>query len=96
MANDLTSNPLFIDTANGAKTGDLSIQSIAWVADQTGGKDIAADDDFLLTDTAGRRLAGKRATVAGDDGFWSFPNGLRVDGIIVTALDGGHCYIYIR
>lgn len=95
MANNLTGNPLYITEVNGAKTGSLTIQSIAWVSDENSGDDIAAADFFIVTDTVGRRIASKVASFAGDDGYWSFPSGLKVDGIKVTSLDGGICYIYL-
>ena len=96
MANDTGGNPLFFDTAAGAKVGTMTVQSIAWVGDQATNKDIAAADDLLVTDTAGNRIIGKRAIAAGDDMYVHFPLGLRVDGVIVSLLDGGNCYIYTK
>ena len=96
MANDLTGNPLFVDTVAGAKTGEMTLQLVVWTADETGTKDIAADDDFKLTDAEGRFLCGKRATFAGDDGAWPLPLGLPVNGVIVSKLDGGVCTIYTK
>ena len=93
MANDTGGNPLKFD-ATGSVAGTMTIQAIAWVGDQATNENIAADDDMLVTDTGGRRIVGKRAIAAGDDLFVSFPLGLRVDGVKVTALDGGLCFIY--
>lgn len=101
MANNLNSNPIYIDTAGAtsAITKRLYLRGVAWVSDETGGDhDIAADDDFLLHDAAGGdRIIGKQAKSAGDDLYisWSGPNGFPVDGIYVTTMDGGVCYIYL-
>jgi len=97
MANNLDSNPIFIDTSGStsAKKGPLRVLSIAWVSDQETGDDIAASDDFLLDDSStGRRIIGKRAHSAGDDLYVSYPlPGKEVPGLYMTTMDGGVCYI---
>ena len=90
------SNPIYIDTAGTLDTGYVTIQAIAWVGDQTAGDDIAAADDFELTDTAGNIIISKRAAYAGDDLFVSFPMGHTVNGLICTFILGGIGYVYCK
>ncbi len=95
MANNLNANPLFVDTTNGAKTGLMRISCITWTGTQTGGKDIAANDDFLVTTTAGDSICSKRAIAAGDDFVVNFIPPYIAEGIIVEDLDGGVCHIFV-
>ena len=71
-------------------SGFYQLLGIFWTSDESTGNDIAADDDFLLTDGDGLRIAGKRAESAGDDFgvVISYP-GLPVKGIKVKKSDGG-------
>ena len=95
MANSLSTNPIFLDAvASSEITGKVKIIGIVWASDEGSGDDIAADDDFLITDSAAKRIIGKRASFAGDDLGISFPGGLTVNGIKLTVLDGGVVYIY--
>ena len=95
MANVTTGNPLYGDTAAALTTNNVKIQAILWSGDQTSGKDIAAADDFLLSDANGGRLAGKRAAYDGDDFYIWFESPIPVNGITVTTLDGGYFYVYL-
>jgi len=88
------SNPMYIDTAASVQVGIVKIQSIAWVGNDTAGDDIAASDDFELTDTAGNILISKRAAYDGDDLYVTFPGTLTVDGVVCTAIDGGIAFVY--
>jgi len=89
-------NPMYVDTAAEIQVGRMTIQSILWVSNDTGGDDIAADDDFELTDTAGNILISKRASFAGDDLYVAFPFGLKCNGLTCTAIDGGIAFIYLK
>jgi len=91
-----TANPIYVDAAAAAHVGWITVQAILWVGNDTGGDDIAADDDFELTDTAGNILISKRAAYAGDDLFVSFPFGLKCNGITCSAIDGGIAFIYVK
>lgn len=98
MANAKTGNPLYFDATSGASvTGEfMRILAVTWVSDGGADLDIAADDDFLLSDSSGNKIAGKRAEAAGDDfglvfGYPGFP----VNGVTVTTMDGGVCYVYL-
>jgi len=96
MANSLVGNPLFIDTVTGgAVTGTQRVVAIVWTGTEATDKDIAANDDFAVTDTAGRIIIEKRASAIGDDFGIVFPRPIPFDGLIVTKLDGGVCYIYL-
>ena len=99
MATTTTDHPYkYTDTEGAvlATTGQQYITMIAWVEDETSNKDIAADDDFLLSDSKGNRIIGKRAAFAGDDlGIVVGYPGLPVDGITVTALNGGVVYVWV-
>lgn len=77
-------------------TGLHYLLSISWVSDDGTNKDIAADDDFLLEDSNGFRIASKRAEAAGDDFGKPFSAPLPVNGIVLKKLDGGICYIYLK
>jgi len=91
---DTAGHRFYTDTEGQGKTGPLRIRSIKWIGDQASGKDIAAADDFLLSDTRGNRIIGKRATSDGDDLNDGIYNpGIPSDGFIVTTMDGGVCYI---
>lgn len=96
MANNTSVNPIFCDTAATLKPSmPINLKAIAWVGDQVAGKDIAALDDMLLSDSNGTKLIGKRAETAGDGMEWFFPDNFVVDGLVMTTLGGGVCYIYI-
>lgn len=76
-------------------TGVAHVIGIFWIADQVGGEDIATDDNFLLSDTDGYRIIGKMASFIGDDlGVVIPPPGLKVDGVVITTMDGGVCYVW--
>jgi hypothetical protein len=95
MANVLTTNPIFLDTAGVVHTATCSPKAVAWVSDQASNCDIAADDDFLISDANGGRIIGKRAEEAGD-GFDMvfFPPNYTCEGLTLTTIDGGVCYLY--
>jgi len=50
---------------------------------------------MLLSDAAGNRIIGKRAEAAGDGLEWHFPAGFSCEGMTMTTIDGGVCYIFI-
>ena len=91
---DTTGHRFYTDSTGQGVSGLVRIRSIFWVSDEGSGKDIAADDDFLLSDTGGNRIIGKRSEFAGDD-FRDGPYtpGIPSDGFTVTTMDGGVCYV---
>ena len=96
MVNVLTGTVLYFDSTTAASvTGLLKILGIFWTSDQGSGLDIAADDDFLLSDANGNRIIGKRAEFAGDDLGIAPCQPLCVNGVTVTTMDGGNCYIWL-
>jgi len=98
MANDTGNNPLYFDsTTNASKTGLLFIKSITWTSDQSTNRDIAENDDFLASDSKGARIIGKRAEAAGDDLHIDYGEKGKVsNGITITTMDGGVCYVELR
>ncbi len=98
MPNSLYTNPIYLDTAGGtsALPKRMKLLGVIWVSKD--GAEIAVDNDFLLHDSAGGgEIIGKRAKSAGDDLAWSWgPDGFPVNGIYLTDLDGGVCYIYVK
>lgn len=96
MANSLTTKYKYIDTTTGAAATNLmNLAGIWWTSYSGTGQDIAADDDFTMTDTAGNVIMRKRAEAVGDglEVSYSYP-GLKVDGFIVSEMDGGICIIH--
>ncbi len=86
MANDLTTNPIRIDTTVGASHAfRLYIKSIRWV------DAAAADDDVVITNTAGATIWEAVATAVN----YSEEDLIErwVDGIIVTTLSAGVIWI---
>ncbi len=97
MALQSSTKYLYANSTGALVTGLRKITMIAWVSDQAAGKDIATDDDFLLSDINGKRIIGKRAKFAGDDLGIAIPgNPLPVNGIEVTTMDGGVVYVWIE
>jgi len=97
MANSLYTNPVYFDSTSGASlTGKVVITAVVWVSDSGTNLDIAADDDFLLSDGNGMKIIGKRAESAGDDLYIPFWGGLPVNGVTLTTMDGGVCYVYLK
>ena len=96
MANNTTMNPFYFDSSTSATaTGPMRIKSILWTG-IAATNDIAAGDEFKITDTAGRVLANKIAVAAGDDLYLYFGDkGARVTGINVATLVGGICIVYL-
>ena len=96
-ANDTDTNVKYFDTTSGASvTGIIKIIAIYWTSDGGTNLDIAADDDFLLSDANGHRIIGKRAEAIGDDLGIVFPQPLVSNGITVTTMDGGVCYVFVQ
>lgn len=94
MANSTSTNPIFCDTVATLKSSrPVNLKAIAWVGDATSA--IGADGDMLLSDVNGTRIIGKRAIAAGDGLEWFFPDNYVVDGLVMTTLDNGVCYIFI-
>ena len=87
---------LYFDTTTDASIpGIQEIKGIFWTADS--GSEIATDNDFLLSDSNGGIIIGKRAKAAGDDLGITLPKDdpLIVDGIVVTTMDGGVCNVWL-
>jgi hypothetical protein len=94
MANVTSGNPKYGYETGVLYAGQCRIKAIYWGSDQTATTDIAADDDVLFSDANGIRIWGKRAEFAGDGDYVPFPDGLPVNGLTVTTIDGGYFYVY--
>ena len=91
MANDLTGNPLKIDTAAEITTNPTHVFRMIWTPTTTG-------DDILVEDNAGNDLWAYKA-VAGDSNQaieYKREFDCQVNGITVTTIDNGTLYIFIR
>jgi len=90
----LTTNPIFVDTPGSILTSPATIKAILWVNDSA--SSIAVDNDVKIRDKEnGNVICAKRAKAAGDGLKISFGNGIHVQGIYVSELDGGILLIYI-
>ena len=98
MANILTGKYLYFHTTTLASiTGWHRILGIYWVSYTGAGLDIAVNDVFLLSDSNGLKITGKMAKAVGDGLEINFPPpGRQVDGITVTTLGGGVCFIHLE
>jgi len=96
MSNTITGNWWVLDTPGVTvlETGDRVIQAIAWVSNSVSAKDIADNDEFVLTDAASKAIISKKAEAVGQGLEVSFPHGLEVTGLILPTMGGGICYIY--
>jgi hypothetical protein len=95
MGNDLTGNPLIIDTAfNAAEkaqfAGPFHIVSAEW-------QEPTAADDLTITDNAGTVIYDDNA-IAGGSGIRLDVkmNGVVTNGFDVDVIDGGTLYVYIK
>jgi len=96
MASTLTGNVLYSDGAATLTSNRCRVTGIFWTADDTSEKDIATDDDFLLSDSNGDRIIGKKASFIGDDLGIVHNPGLPCNGVTITTMDGGVCYVWIE
>lgn len=76
-------------------TTPFLITAIAWVSDEGSNLDIAADDDLLIADGSSTEIIySRRAEAVGDNPILVIPDGISVNGISITTMDGGVVYIY--
>jgi len=96
MANDLTNNPLVLDTA--AATAIVSnlihITALKWTVDAGG----ADNDTCVLSDKNGKVLYEEILNVATNGTLQAPPINfvppLKANGLIMTTLSGGKLYVY--
>ena len=95
MANELTCNPLVIDTAAATTvvSGYLQIQAIRLVDT---GNDIADSDSVVVTNAAGKVIWRHHVTTPGmiANVQTVFPKPINVKGLIVSTLTHGTLYVY--
>jgi len=89
----ITANPIYVDSTGTLHVGWVTIQTIVY-GTVNAGTATAAADGFVLTDTAGNIILSYDAQAGGLQLVVPFPNGLKVNGIICTALDKGVLHIY--
>ena len=95
----------FFDVSTSAENAKLSgrhqILGIFWTEDEATARDIAADDDLIITDgddvrIIGKRAAGTPATASNDLILPIADPGLPVVGFKVAALDGGVLTVWAK
>lgn len=95
MANDISCNPLVLDTAAATVvvSNVFKIQSIVWV---DSGNDMADGDQAILQNKAGKVIWERRLTTPGmiGDLQQTFPEPFPVNGLIVPTLTHGKVYVY--
>ena len=98
MANDLTGNPLVIDTASATPimTDDVYLDAIRWVGATTAGHQAVVKDNKTSPDTVYEGLA-SGANFIDERSFGAEYAGPRrvVGGLAVTTLGSGKLYIYL-
>jgi len=70
----------------------MKVYAICWVSNEASNRDIAADDDMLLTDIDYNPIIGMRAEGTGND-LQIYLGGLVFNGFRATVLDGGNLWI---
>jgi hypothetical protein len=91
MANDLTGNPLKVDTAAAITTHPTHVFRMVWTPTTAG-------DDILVEDNGGSDLWAYKAIAADSNQAIAYEREFnsQVNGITVTTIDHGTLYIYIR
>lgn len=93
MSNDLTSNPMYVDTAAALWTDGRKLKAIAWLNDSA--NPIDADDDLLVSKASGAVILSKRAAYDGDGvEMYHFPADFRPTGVTITTIDNGHLHVW--
>ena len=98
MSNILTTNPVWVDTADATIfSHPVRVKAIFWVSDDQSNKDIADEDNMKLLDKEnGNVVFCKKAEAAGDGIEIDFgPRGVMLTGIFCSELDGGILLIYV-
>jgi hypothetical protein len=90
MANDLTGNPLSVDTAATIKTRPVFVHRMVWESPTTSGHTLD------VTDLAGHKLYSTTAIAGGTGIVYEREIGTSVSGIIVATIQSGTLYIYIQ
>jgi len=91
MANNLTGNPLVIDTAATITTYPTKVKFMRWTPTTTG-------DDLLVVDNAGNTIWTYKALAADANQGITFDltlDGAVCNGIVVSTIDNGTLYIYL-
>lgn len=91
MANDLTGNPMLVDTAAEITTHPTHVFRMIWTPTTAG-------DDILVEDNGGANLWAYKALAADANEGIEYERELdcQVNGITVTTIDNGTLYIFIR
>lgn len=91
MANDLTNNPLVIDTAGTLTTKPVQIAALYWAAGASG----AAGDTCVVTNGS-KTLWAPTIAAANATASISFDPPLSASGLAVSTLSHGTLFIYLR
>lgn len=90
MANDLTGNPLSVDTAATIISRPVFVHRMVWESPTT------AAHTLDVTDNAGHKLFAKTAIAGGTGIAYEREIGASVSGIKVVTIQSGTLYIYIQ
>ena len=90
MANNLTGNPWLITDAATITTGPVTVISAEW-------QEPTAADDLTIVDNSGNTIYDDNA-IAGGSGIRLEVKigGATYNGFIVSVIDGGTLYVYIK
>ncbi len=89
---DATGHHAFMTAVGDEIPGKIFVREGVWVSDQAAV--MAADNDFLFSDSKGNRVRGKRASFAGDDyQYGPFNPGVPMEGLVITTMDSGYFYV---
>lgn len=95
MANDETSNPIFLDTASASilLTKRFEVLAIRWVSKSAG-----AGDDVQLQDKNGNVMWASVAAAANyvEESHWDLDEPLVFNGLIPAIVDSGQVYLYTK
>ena len=88
MANSVTTNPIVLDTAGAVSTDKLTIKAIVFTA--------ANGDGLVLSDVSGNAVISLEASTGNLSPSLTVPGGIKTDGLVVTTIDGGTAYLYLK
>lgn len=87
MANDITSNPWYLDTPGTIYSGKCKLEQIVWT-DQ-----VAAGDVLLIKDINGKTIVSSKASAANTEQWFTAKGWF--NGLVLTTLGSGVVTIFL-